>query len=907
MDRPMRNIAWLSLTALLESLQLIIIIALIFSFIPIPPDDFYPTIFAFFRKGLYQKRDMLYYRIFIFTAIALQAVLVLKCRRFLNDEGPMPKVRAWIAVSALFLIPQLCLIYQFWLGPHPQEARLALCAVGALALASKVFWPEIYSFGRRMDLRRFWAFRSPSARSWGAFWKRHQDTMILCLLTSAIGIQVYLYAQALYGWRSHIFWPSAHGWGLAVGVILTLGTVIAVAAVGISRGWAADFRRRYRMRTSVECLLAFFLLNALFKIHCFYWQPLLAQRAYEVLLAVSLGVKIFWPWIERFLKAVAGLMRDHHNRPALRGMVNVAFVVFIFLFLYVPDLEAAIARVFMGEQFHGVDSCLMNAGWAYHSGCKLDVDVNNRYGLGMAVMTSWLCGLPGGFTYLHVYAIVMLACIIYFVMAYGLLRWWLKSISLAIAGTLMALKMQPFHEETSSFYLTTPSQTVCRYFFDIPFLFLVLLFLRKPRKYFLFGAALVCAIALFYAADTGVYLTCAYYAFLVMIYTFKDLREKIYSRTRDLGAAAALVLIPPLGAFSLLFLTQGPAVLTAGFWQNMTEYARSQMWYGSVHIWVALLFGEGWLFGMAMWVIILYVFTMLFIGTLVYLKKIPEENFFVVVLCIYGLALDHYYINRSTLTTCYKVIIPYIFILCFWVRMAVGRLGTSARRKFSLIFLALCFYALWTTHLTLAYPNVFNFSRDPAVDPLVAVKQSQGRLAYFNFLFIEYPDAFKLPENNLGEVSEEWRTEDDFKSDEQLKEYFRQEFNFPEDAALIDSLTRPDEPVALISSFEIQMLIQADRKPFFYIFPLVNSRPMRMRLFEVTHMWTTTQAKDTLKQLEDKQPPFVFMERIYLARVISSAYLYDMPAICVLDNYVRQHYEPYMYGKYLVAMKLKKG
>jgi hypothetical protein len=212
---------------------------------------------------------------------------------------------------------------------------------------------------------------------------------------------------------------------------------------------------------------------------------------------------------------------------------------------------------------------------------------------------------------------------------------------------------------------------------------------------------------------------------------------------------------------------------------------------------------------------------------------------------------------------------------------------------------------LWTTHLTLAYPNVFNFSRNPAVDPLVAARLSEGRLRYFNQLFIQYPDAFKLQVNNLGETFEDWHTEDDFSSDEQLKAYFRQEFSFPEDAALIDGLTKPDEPVALISSFEIQMLIQADRKPFFYIFPLVNSRPLHMRLFEVTHMWTTTQLNDTIKQLEDKKPAFVFMERVYMAREIPESFLYDMPSVCMLDNYVRQHYEPYAVGKYLVAMKLR--
>lgn len=895
----MRNIVWLALTASLEALQLVIVVALIFSFIPIPLDPFYSTIFAFFGKGLYQKRDMFYYRVLILTAIGLQALLVYKFKNYIENQMPLPKVRSWLGMAVLLLVPQFILIYEFWLGAHPQEARLALCGVCVLAVAARIFWPEIYGWACR---------RSPKGLELPSLFRPRRDLLLLGLLTSALALQAYLYALAVYGCLNHVpIWPEGGHWAYGLIAVVVLAVVISMVAAGLNMTWGSGLRRRDSTRTALEVLLSAFLVNAVVKMHFYSWQPQLAQRSYQVLLVLSVLIKIFWPWLERILQAVSGLVRDTRNGKAIRGMVSAAFVFFIFLFLYVPDLEAAIARVFMGEQFHGIDSCLMNAGWAYSSGCKLDLDVNNRYGLGMAVMTAGISGLLGGFTYLNVYTLVMFACILYFIMVFLLLRWWLASVPLAMGGTLIALKMQPFHEETSSFYLTTPSQTVCRYFFDMPFFALVLLFLRRPRKYLLAAAAGVCAVALFYEADTGVYLTCAFYAFLIILYSFKPMRDKIYSRPKDLVLAALLVLIPPAGSVLLLLVTQGVGVLTPKFWQNMLEYAHAQMWYGPVHLWEALRIGDWWLFGMAMGVIAAYLLTMLIAGTLVYLRKRKPEWIFVIVLCVYGLALQHYYINRSTLTTSYKVIIPYVFILCFWLREFAGRLTASRYRKVILCFLALCFYGLWTTHLTLAYPNVFNFSRNPATDPLVAVKQSQGKLPYFNFLFSEYPDAFKLPLNNLGEVSEEWRTEDDFRSDEQLKDYFRKEFNFSQDAALIDSLTSAGEPVALISSFEIEMLIEAKRKPFFYIFPLVNSRPMRMRLFEVTHMWTTTQAMDTIRQLEDAQPPYVFMERVYLSKVISAAYLYDMPAVCALDKYVLLHYEPYAYGKYLVAMKLKKG
>jgi len=902
----MKNIFLLTLTALLESLQLIIVVGLVYSFIPFPLDNTYYSFFPFMRKGLTPNRNMLLYRIYVAAAIALQTGLLFFHKKSPHD-GFLPKVRAWTAMAAIILLPQLFLIYQVWLGAHPEQSRQELCVVCALAYVVRIFWPEAYRWIKGIMGAKNITWHLPKGKDFEIFWQSHRDLIVLFSLSCAFSIQACLYASAIYGWAHHLaVWPPDDPWHYAGLAVLCLAVSSAAILAYARRGILTGFCRRHAARAIIEGLLAFFLLNALLKMHFYYYQPLLAQKAYQIILAVSLLVKIFWPFLERFFRAIGGLVMDENNQPALRIMGTGAFVVFIFLFLYVPDMETAIARVFMGEQFHAIDACLMNTGWAFHAGCKLNVDVNNRYGLGMAVMVSQLSNLFGGFTYVNVYTIVMLACIVYFIAAFGLLRWWLNSVPMAMAGTLILLKMQPFHDETASFYLTNPSTTVCRYFFDLPFLFMVFLFLRTSKRYFLLGAASISAIALFYSLDTGVYLSVAFYASLVLVYSFKDTRAKVYRGAKDNGFAALLCLIPPLGAVALLRLTQGPEVFSSQFWQNMTAYVRQLLWQGPIPFWGNLSAQQYWIFSLGVGAVLLYVFTMIFIGSLVYLRRSAAENFFVVIVCVYGLALSNYYINRAEQGSLYSCIVPYVFILCFWVQFLARRLSVSGVKKFYMIFLGLCLYGLWTTHLTLAYPNVFNFSHNPAVDPMVAPKLSQGRLGYFNQLFIQYPDAFKLQANNLGETFEDWRTEDDFSSDDQLKQYFQREFNFSEDAALIDGLTKPGQPVALISSFEIQMLIQADRKPFFYIFPLVNSRPMRMRLFEVTHMWTTTQLNDTIQQLEDKKPDFVFMERVYMAREIPASFLYDMPAVCALDNYVRQNYEPYAIGKYLVAMKLRK-
>ena len=126
---------------------------------------------------------------------------------------------------------------------------------------------------------------------------------------------------------------------------------------------------------------------------------------------------------------------------------------------------------------------------------------------------------------------------------------------------------------------------------------------------------------------------------------------------------------------------------------------------------------------------------------------------------------------------------------------------------------------------------------------------------------------------------------------------------FKEDAGLIDRLTTPEEPVALVSSFETRILMQADRKPFFYYFPLLLSRPMDMRMFSFSILWTSDQLAEIMGQLAQAKPDYVFMEKILLAHQVPQTYLYLFPEMLYILNYLDKNYTPYQYGKYLVALK----
>jgi hypothetical protein len=361
--------------------------------------------------------------------------------------------------------------------------------------------------------------------------------------------------------------------------------------------------------------------------------------------------------------------------------------------------------------------------------------------------------------------------------------------------------------------------------------------------------------------------------------------------------------MPFISAGTFLWISYGRHFLTAEFWQNVTEFINYFLsGFGVTPIYESLQ-NHHFLASLMGFVIPLaYVLTMIIVGSLCFLNRLPVKHLFVVIVCVYGLGLYHYYVARSAVTSYYVVSFPYVFVLCYWFYTLLPRVPLIRRQKYFLGVVGVAFYALVTNHSFLSYPNMFNFSRNPIVDSLVAEPLPNHR-PYFNHLFYEYPDAFKLPRNSLGEVVEDLRVEKDFGSDDALVQYYRREFNFSEDAALIERLTDPSQKVALVSSFEIGMLMQANRKPFFYYFPLVISRPLRMRMFPVTSLYTTRHLRKTIGQLETQKPEYIFMERIFLTRDVPRAYFYDSPGMMGLLEYVLRNYQPSDHGKYLVAMK----
>jgi hypothetical protein len=657
--------------------------------------------------------------------------------------------------------------------------------------------------------------------------------------------------------------------------------------------------RHLRSLCWVEGFWILLMVFSLFK-YFVYGYPSWARGLLYMALAGSVMCKLFWNELKIISKSV--LAAQSANSALSAKIADILFPLVIAGLIFVPDLHGVVARMWIGDCLHHMDSTLMGQAWAYINGAKLNVDIYAHYGLGMPIFIALLAKGLGIFSYTGVIGILIWAAIVYFILCYFFLRVWLKSISAAIAGILLAIKWQMFHPGDYPFVFTYPYSTVFRYLFDIVFLYMVLAHIRRANFYYLAAAGGICGLALFHVSDTGIYLLIAYVFYLCWLAA-----EGVANGRRDwkkiVGSSVICLATVFLSAFIFLLIFQGANTWSKDFWEHMAE--RIQLFligHGNLPIYKSLL--EGDYTSSLMGFVIPLVYAGIFVATvsLCFMKKIHRSHIMAAVLCVYGLGLYHYYVCRSANTSYYTVCIPFVFVLS-WLACQAGRtLGLRYRRSWWGALLGVCAAALLTNHFFLSYPNIFNFSANPIVAP--AVKPVIKNMDYyFDNIPRSMPESFKLPVNSLGETDEDLKIETDFKSDAQLKDYFDSEFAFKEDAALIDRLTPPGQSVPLISSFETRLLMQADRKPFFYYFPMIDSRPMRMRMFPFTSLWTTDRLAVMIKQLEQSKPPYVFMERIMLTSQVPRVYENLYPEMFYILSYLESHYQPYQYGQYLVALK----
>ncbi|MBI4309928.1 MAG: hypothetical protein HY591_06315 [Candidatus Omnitrophica bacterium] len=573
-------------------------------------------------------------------------------------------------------------------------------------------------------------------------------------------------------------------------------------------------------------------------------NPIWARVLLYGSLVMAFLSRVFWPELGHWGRMVRARWAGMEALPWPLAW-DLGFLGLVFALLWPVDFGNVLGRMFSRDAFYHLDSMLMAPGWAHLTGLVLNRDITSEYSTALPVIVSELCRPMGGFDYPTAVKFIMTTVLLYYAGLYIFVRQWLNSALLAAFAVLLAIKLQLFHWGVAPLVWQYPSATPFRHWPDVIFFFCVWRHVQTFKQLWLWAAAVTVGFALAWMVDAGVYMLAA---FLVYAAVFGHQQRWTLGRV---GAFSAQMLVVSLAvALAILAIIGQGSVFQADFWRNTFEFAGlfTQGW-GALPMTEGLKDRQFFAFIMGFIIPVLYAFTLILTGALLWLRKINYKNVFAVVLCVYGLGLYHYFIHRSGVNSYYAVCVPLVLVICFWLGKGLRPFKTGMRRTCAgaLAMSTLC--ALATSYLFTYYPNIFN-------------------LAGFD-----------------------WRLEKHL-----YEEGFAGDLN--SDADFIKQRTAPRERVALISSFEVRILMLADRRPFFYYFPLMESAHMQAAEVRGTYLHTYGRLQKTVRQLEEAPPAYIFVEKKLLNQKVQTG-------LGALLDYVNTHYVLQAQGKYLAAFKHK--
>ena len=644
-------------------------------------------------------------------------------------------------------------------------------------------------------------------------------------------------------------------------------------------------------------------------------------------LSASFVSKILWPrrtWVDVFLAGM--FQRTYHTTalafrkirmwtrflpirrrsrpvmpkasPCISWLLNAGTIVFIALLIYVPDLEALVGKIFLSEIAQRENSSfVVGTAYAVFTGLIPCVDVRSLYGVGLPVFWGKLMGLWGHFDYITFTRAVMGLFIVYYCAWFLLIRSWVKSTMLGITLILLIVNLNIFGVENPfSLVFVSFNTTAVRFGLDILWFVWINLHLKTARSVFLLLAGITTGIQLFYVMPTGLCLTVLFYGYSVILLAVPALRARFFVRDRDYSLLKAACFLVPGLFFGLMALCVGSNILSHAFWYNFFEQTRLAANGFPLSPYFSLWKGYPFLFCMSWGILVIFLASFVLVLTDIGRQGLGDRRLMIIVLLsLYGLMDYQQFIMLATPSVLLRNVKLLVIVTGLWMDIFLERKPAVWRFYITAAALAIVLFSIGGNLRFRTYPNIFNLSRNPNVDPRFP--------SCINTFSRNFPEWYKLPVNSLGQKFEDLRTEKDFRSDDELKKYARQEFNFDKDAQLIRALTPEGSRVAVISSQETLFLIQARRKPFFYVFPLIASRPMRMRTYLVDEFFSKENFFKTIDQLENLKPQYIFVQKVLLNRVVPSGYFFDYQGIVNLMMYVWGRYEPYQDGYYLMAMK----
>jgi len=298
-----------------------------------------------------------------------------------------------------------------------------------------------------------------------------------------------------------------------------------------------------------------------------------------------------------------------------------------------------------------------------------------------------------------------------------------------------------------------------------------------------------------------------------------------------------------------------PAYLNKPFWMNMTEYIQLALGYFEpMKIEHVMKMVNFWPLALGTSMVVTYCMTLLIVGTLCFLRRINTARLVLIPLCCYGLCTFQYFIFRSAPANIFVVVIPFVIIAVYLFCLALQHFFPAQKNKVLIFSCVMVFGCLIFSNAWARYPNIFN--RQKAIFDTVKNEQQQR-------------------------------------------------LDIEADAHLIQAWSKPGDRVALLSSFEALLLMTANRKPYFYYFPLITPGEFYMLDFYGMKVYTKSMFQRLMGQLSNDPPPYLFVESKFVSGALPSVYYERSPSFLALISQIRAHYAPIAQGKYLLVLQYK--
>jgi len=146
-----RSIILMALLGLIESLQLLIIVMLIFSFIPIPMTDFAKDLFPNSQTALNPNRKMFFLHLWVGAGLLIHSVGLWCLRGRLGEAKTDGLLGRLIMVDGTWLLLQLFMVFKMILYPQVFWVKPLFYVSLGLSLLSRFFWFEVNAFLLKAD------------------------------------------------------------------------------------------------------------------------------------------------------------------------------------------------------------------------------------------------------------------------------------------------------------------------------------------------------------------------------------------------------------------------------------------------------------------------------------------------------------------------------------------------------------------------------------------------------------------------------------------------------------------------------------------------------------------------------------------------------------------------------------